>query len=159
VNFAARQEAIRQNQGRPLDESQVNALRASQPQRPQMVRTVGQPANNSQPMGFGRNRPAPAGNATPATPANNPPVRNDRPPTATLPRPAQPAVRPAEPAVKTAEPAVKTAEPSRPAEPAARPAAETHPNAETPRGEHPAAEKKAPEKGKNNKKNDKTDKR
>jgi hypothetical protein len=140
INFSARQEALRQNGGRPLDQAQINSIRSTQPQRPQMVRPVGQPANNSQPMGFGRNRPA--GAAPPVNPTNVPPVRNDRPPSA-QPRPVDPAVRPAETRPNPVQP--------RPVEPAARPA-ETHPN------DRPAAEHKAPEKGKNVKKNDKTDK-
>ena len=71
VNFAARQEALRQNPGRPLDQGQLNNLRAAQPQRPEMVRTVGQPGNN-QPAGFGRppNRPAWRGYGTAGNPAN-----------------------------------------------------------------------------------------
>jgi hypothetical protein len=131
VNFAARQEALRQNPGRPLDQAQLNTLRAAQPPRPSMVRTVGQP-ENSRPMGFGRS-------------PNNAPVRNDRPPGAIQPRPAeQPAARPAEPA-------------NRPAE--ARPNIEARPNAEAPRNQQRPAEERKAEKGKNAKKNDRTDKK
>jgi hypothetical protein len=157
VSFAARQEALRQNPGRPLDQAQLSSIRAAQPPRPQMVRTVGQPAS-SQPMGFGRS-------------PNNAPVRNDRPPGAVQPRPAQqPAARPAEPVNRPAEARPNTetrpnaeTRPNTEARPNAetRPNAEAHPNAEAPRGEqHPApAAHKAPEKGKDAKKNDKTEKR
>ncbi|MGA3241596.1 MAG: DUF6600 domain-containing protein [Bryobacteraceae bacterium] len=68
VAFAARQEALRQNPGRPLDMNQMNALRAAQPPRAQLVRPVNQPAG----AGFGR-----AGNGGP-----QPALRNDRPPSA-----------------------------------------------------------------------------
>src|SRR5580658_7700846 len=50
VAFAARQEALRQNPGRPLDMNQMTALRAAQPPRAPLVRPVNQPA----PAGFGR---------------------------------------------------------------------------------------------------------
>ncbi len=171
INFAARQEALRQNPGRPLDQTQLNTIRASQPARPQYVRTVGQPAN-SQPMQFGRpsNRPAGAG-----APPNSAPVRNDRPPSAVQPRPAE-AARPVEPANRPAEarpnvearPATE-ARPNNPVRPTGeapnnttRPNTETRPNAEArPNGETRSdrpAEHKAPEKGKNTKRNDKTDK-
>lgn len=108
VNFAARQEALRENPGRPLDQAQLNSIRAAQPPRPAMVRTVGQPAN-SQPMGFGRS-------------PNTAPVRNDRPPGAVQPRPAeQPLARPAEPMNRPAEARPNTE---------ARPNAEARPNEE-----------------------------
>ena len=110
VPFAARQEALRQNPGRPLDEAQLNSIRASQPPRPLPVRTVGQPA------GFGRA-------------AGAPPVRNDRPPSATQPRPTQPAET--------------------------RPNAEARPANETRAEERKAAEKGKNEK----KKNDRTEKK
>jgi hypothetical protein len=125
VSFAARQEALRQNPGRPLDEAQLSSLRTAQPPRPQMVRTLGQ-SGNSQPMGFGRS-------------PNNAPARNDRPPGAMQPR-------------TTPEPA------ARPAETVNRPE-EGRPSAEAPRNERPAAGHRATEKGKNAKKNDRTDKK
>ncbi len=82
VSFAARQEALRANPGHPLDQAQLNTLRATQPQRPQYVRSVNTPAGGSQPMGFGRNRPS--NTTTPTAPATNAaPPRNDRPTTAT----------------------------------------------------------------------------
>jgi hypothetical protein len=87
VSFAARQEALRQNPGRPLDMNQMNALRAAQPQRAQMVRPVNQPA------GFGRTvngNPQPAMRVQPA-------LHNDRPPNAQSgARPAVEQPRPAE---------------------------------------------------------------
>lgn len=133
VNFAARQEALRQNPGRPLDQAQLNTLRASEPTRPQMVRQVGRPAA-SEPRQFGR---------APNAPGVAPPVRNDRPPGAMQPRPAgEPANRPVEARPNTE----------------ARPNGEARPNNET-RSEHPAEHKEG-EKGKNEKKkNDRTEKR
>lgn len=87
VSFAARQEMLRQNPGHPLDQAQLNNLRAHEPPRQPMVRTVGQPANNSAPRQFGR----------PAE-GNPPPARNDRPPGAYQPQrnPGEPVSRPAE---------------------------------------------------------------
>jgi hypothetical protein len=163
VNFAARQEALHQNPGRPLDQSQLNTLRGTQPARPQMVRTFGQPAP-AQPGGFARPayRPAEPG-ARPeparpefaprpaerpmenARPAENPrpPARNDRPPSAVQPRPVEPAarpepVRPPEPAARPAERPVENA---RPAEPLARPPARNDrpPSAVQPRPAEPQA--------------------
>ena len=99
VAFAARQEALRQNPGRPLDQAQMASLRASQPApRAQMVRTIGQPGGGQQ---FGR----PNGGAA---------LRNDRPPSATQPRQfGQPAAARPEGATPNNE---------------ARPANETRPN-------------------------------
>jgi hypothetical protein len=76
VAFAARQEAIRQNGGRPLDGNQISTLRAAQPPRQAMVRPV--------------NQPAPAVGARPQ-------FRNDRPPS------AQPGARPAGEQARPAE--------------------------------------------------------
>ena len=138
VSFAARQQALRQNAGRPLDEGQMNALRASQPPRQPLVRTVGQPANNSQPRQFGR----------PAE-GNPPPVRNDRPPGAVQNRPAgEPVSRPAETRPNETRP-----NEARPAE--SRPA-EARPNEERP-SEH-QKETRNEQKGKTQKRNDRTDK-
>jgi hypothetical protein len=106
VAFAARQEALRQNPGRPLDTNQMGALRAAQPQRAPLVRPVTQPGANVQPPV--RTQPA---------------LRNDRPPT------AQPNYQPgARPAVEQPHPAERPAEHTveRPAE-QARPA-EARPN-------------------------------
>jgi hypothetical protein len=175
VSFAARQEVLRQNPGRPLDATQMSTLRAAQPPRPAMVRTVGQPAN-SQPMGFGRAPNRPVGGGTP--PPNAPPVRNDRPPSAVQPRPAaeQPArpVEPARPAETRPNMEARPAETrpnmeARPAEarpnmearPAeARPNGEPRPAGEAARGQHvpTEAERRAAEKGKKGK-NDKTEKK
>jgi hypothetical protein len=91
VAFAARQDALRQNPGRPLDTNQMNALRAAQPQRSQMVRPVSQPA----PAGFGRSV---NGNPQPAT-RPQPALRNDRPPSAQPPG-ARPAVEQTRPNVE-----------------------------------------------------------
>jgi hypothetical protein len=126
VAFAARQEALRQNPGRPLDANQMNTLRAAQPERPAMVRPVSQPA----PAGFGRT--VNNGNPQPAM-RPQPPLRNDRPPS------AQPGVRPA-------------VEQPRPVE---HPA-EAHPAAEPRKEEPPAKanEKRAAKKNDKTEKND-----
>ncbi len=164
VSFAARQEALRQNPGRPLDQAQLNTIRSSQPPRPQFVRTVGQPAN-SPPMQFGRpsNRPAGAG-----SPPNAPPARNDRPPSAIQPRPAErsaePSNRPAEVRPNAESRPNGEARPNTEARPGgearpnteARPTNESRPNGEA-RNERPV-ERKGAEKGKNAKRNDKTEK-
>jgi hypothetical protein len=170
VAFAARQEALRQNPGRPLDANQMNSLRAAQPQRPAMVRPVNQPA----PAGFGRTGMSGAPPAARPQPA----VRNDRPPSAQpvarpAGEPARPAERPAEavrPAERPAEPARPAERPAQPVRPAERPAeavrpaerpAEARPAAE-PRKEEPAARPENKGNEKNNKKvvkkNDKTEK-
>jgi len=78
VAFAARQEALRQNPGRPLDMNQMNTLRASQPPRAALVRPVNQPGPGRPVNGS----PQPAMRPQPA-------LRNDRPPS------AQPGARPA----------------------------------------------------------------
>jgi hypothetical protein len=137
VAFAARQEALRQNPGRPLDMDRMNALRAAQPQRAQMVRPVNQPA----PAGFGRSV---NGNPQPAV-RPQPALRNDRPAS------AQPNSQPsgqtsARPAVEQARPA----EQPRPAE--ARPNAEAHSEQAPAKPESKAGER-------NKKKNDKTEKK
>jgi hypothetical protein len=137
VAFAARQEALRQNPGRPLDMNQMNALRAAQPQRAQMVRPVNQPA----PAGFGRpvnGNPQPAVRPQPA-------LRNDRPPSA-QPNSQTSAQPNARPAVEQARPA----EQPRPAE--ARPNVDAH-------SEQPPAKPESKASEKNKKKNDKTEKK
>jgi hypothetical protein len=165
VAFAARQEALRQNPGRPLDMNRMNALRATQPQRAQMVRPVNQPA----PAGFGRSvnsSPQPAVRPQPA-------LRNDRPPSAqpssqpstqpsTQPS-AQPSTQPSSqpgtlPAVEQTRPAERPVE--RPAE-QPRPA-EARSNVEAHSEQLPAKpEPKSNEKGnrKNDKRSDKTEKK
>jgi protein TonB len=141
VAFAARQEALRQNPGRPLDRNQMNTLRAAQPPRAPMVRPVSQPA----PAAFGRpvnGNPQPAMRPQPA-------VRDDRPPT------AQPGARPAVEQPRPADrPAPHPVEQARPAE--ARPNVEAH-------SEAPPAKQGSKANEKNNKrsdkKNDKTEKK
>jgi len=141
VAFAARQEALRQNPGRPLDRNQMNTLRAAQPPRAPMVRPVSQPA----PAAFGRpvnGNPQPAMRPQPA-------VRDDRPPT------AQPGARPAVEQPRPADrPAPHPVEQARPAE--ARPNVEAH-------SEAPLAKQGSKANEKNNKrsdkKNDKTEKK
>jgi hypothetical protein len=138
VSFAARQEALRQNPGRPLDQTQLASLRASQPApRAQMVRTIGQPGGGQQ---FGR----PNGGA---------PLRNDRPPSATQPRQfGQPAAARPEGATPNNE--------ARPAE--NRPANEARPNNNETRPNEArndrTDQRKGEQKNKNAKRNDKTDK-
>jgi hypothetical protein len=129
VAFVARQEALRQNPGRPLDAAQLNAIRASQPQRASFVRPIGQPA------GFGRS-------------PNAPPVHNDRPPGAMQPHPAAAAERPAERPAEARSNEARPANEARPNE--NRPANDAH-------NEH-AQDQKHEEKGKQTKKNDRTDK-
>ncbi len=141
VAFAARQEALRQNPGRPLDANQMNALRAAQPQRSQMVR----PVNQSAPATFGRG----VNNGTynsPSTVRPQPAIRNDRPPS------AQPGVRPAAEQPRNLD---RPAEQQRPAErPAeARPNVEPHAEQTPAKAEHKGGEKNA------KKRNDKTEKR
>ena len=145
VAFAARQEALRQNPGRPLDMNQMNALRTAQPPRAQMVRPVNQPA----PADFGRpvnGNPQPAARPQPA-------LRNDRPPSA---QPgSQPSPQPgARPAVEQARPAERPAE-----HPVEQPRpAEAHPNVQ-PHSEQAPTKPEAKANGKNNKKSDKTEKK
>jgi hypothetical protein len=109
VAFAARQQALAANPGRPLEAAQVERFRATAPARPAMVRQAGPPAGpaiaprNDRPFGAGApNRPAgvapapserrvenvrPVENLHPAAapaernerPAAPPAVRNDRP--------------------------------------------------------------------------------
>ena len=83
VSFAAKEQALRANGGRPLEPAQEASFRQSQPGRAPMVRTV-----NPQGQTFG-NRPAPqSGQPGVFQPRNtNPqgngmPPRNDRPPSA-----------------------------------------------------------------------------
>jgi hypothetical protein len=151
VAFAARQEALRQNPGRPLDAGQMSALRASQPQHEQMVR----PVNQAAAAGFGRSN---GGNGAPPAARPQPAMRNDRPPS------AQPGARPAEQPRPAGE--SRPAEQPRPAgeqpRAAERPNDAARPNAE-PRKDEPAAKPEAKGNEKNNKKpapkkNDKTEK-
>jgi hypothetical protein len=150
VAFAARQEALRANPGRPLDAQQVNRIRATEPPRPSYVRPVGQPA------GFNRGP-----NTAP------PPMRNDRPANA---RPVgQPENRPAEvrpnppanrpPDVRPENRPNNEIRPNNQPRPnnEVRPNNEQRPNNEArPNNEQRPNERKPPEKGK---KNDRTDKK
>jgi hypothetical protein len=128
VAFAARQEALRQNPGRPLDMHQMNELRAAQPPRAPLVR----PAN--QPSGAGFGRPV-NGNPQPAM-RPQPALRNDRPPS------AQPGARP-------------TVEQPRPAE--ARPSVEAHGEQPPAKQESKANEKNNKRNDKKNDKTEKKD--
>jgi len=118
VSFAARQQALQANPGRPLEPAQVNTLRNNAPAPRPMVRTL--PT---------RQEPAVA----------QPQPRSDRPPNAT-PRP-QPAAQPAaQPAVRQ-EPPNERMPVARPPQPAAQPAA-------APRNERPQQEAAPKEKQK-----------
>jgi hypothetical protein len=76
VSFAARQQALRADPGRPMAPEAVNSMRPVGQQHP-MVRTVGGGAPAGGPgQHFGSNAPRP--NAE--TPEANRPMRNDRPP-------------------------------------------------------------------------------
>ncbi len=84
VPFAARQQALAANPGRPLEAAQIERFRATAPARPAAFRQVGAPAGpavaprNDRPYPGGFNRGG-AG-ATPAPPAYHAaPARNDRP--------------------------------------------------------------------------------
>lgn len=127
VSFAAKQQALQANGGRPLAPEQVNTIRASAPQRAPMVRTVnaapaGRPAPQERPM----TRPMPE--RMPQQQNVRPPV-NDRPAMAPRPAPAMEPRREESRPVPAAEP---RREESRPA-PAER------------RNDRPV--KKAPKKG------------
>ena len=122
VSFAAKEQALRANGGRPLEPAQEANFRQSAPPRAPMVRTV-----NPQGQTFG-NRPAPQGgqpagfpprnnNGNPPNnmPQNNMPPRNDRPPSA---RPMQsnpPVQQQSQPAV-TPRPEPRNETPARPVE-------------------------------------------
>jgi len=137
VPFAQRQQALSASPGRPLDQTQVQRLRAAQPApaRP-MIRQAPAPANVSRPVtpanpGAPAARPASGGqNPPPVREDVRPPSRNDRPAPASAPAnqsapprvqrdvpPPQnnvPAARPVEP--PAAQPR-QTPPPSRPVEP------------------------------------------
>ena len=140
VSFAAKQQALQANGGRPLEPAQVERFRAQTPARAPMVRQANAPsqAPNAAPRNEGRqfgnpNRPAaqqPTGNAP------QPAVRNERPATferGDMQRPvAAPAAREERPAPRP------EAAPAREARPAAR---EERPAA---REERPAAREERP---------------
>jgi hypothetical protein len=100
VSFAAKQQALQANGGRPLAPEQLNSIRASAPARVPMVRSA---APGARPV----ERPMAA--PRPQQPQGSRPLVNDRPPSA---RPA-PAANPARPQTESARPAA--AEASRPA--------------------------------------------
>jgi hypothetical protein len=120
VSFAAREQELRANPGRPLDAARVNALRASAPAARPMVRTVDAGGHLSHPAG------APAVSGRPAMNPNRP-MNNDRPAS----------TRPSYSNPPTAEhPANTGGEVNRPAEhEPAHPAAAA---GNTPNTEHPA---------------------
>ena len=57
VPFAARQQALEANHGRPLDAAQMSSLRASAPARNPMVRQVGSPSGAARPNVMRNDRP------------------------------------------------------------------------------------------------------
>jgi hypothetical protein len=130
VSFAAKQQALAANGGRPLAPEEINRIRATAPVRAPMVRTVGQPAGAP---GSGMARPT----AEPRrdSPSVYRPPSNDRPPS------ARPAVTPngaapnntPRPQTESARPAERVNE-ARPNE--ARPNEVRQPQTET---AHPAA--------------------
>jgi hypothetical protein len=119
VSFAAREQELRANPGRPLEPARVNALRASAPAARPMVRSVDAGGHLSRPAG------APGVSGQPAVNTNRP-MNNDRPSSA---RPSYSNPQPAEHPANTGErnrPAV-----NEPAHPAAA-------TGNTPNTEHPA---------------------
>ena len=137
VPFAQRQQALSASPGRPLDQTQVQRLRAAQPApaRP-MIRQAPAPANVSRPVtpanpGAPAARPASGGqNPPPVREDVRPPSRNDRPAPASAPAnqsapprvqravpPPQNNVPPARPVEPPAAQPRQTPPPSRPVEP------------------------------------------
>ena len=138
VSFAAREQALRANGGRPLEPAQMAQFKGSTPGRNPMVRNAGAPAGGG-----------PGGAMRPETARPNMPARNDRPPNAyggqtfgqprTNGPPAQ--ARPSE----TTRPGAETARPSE----TTRPGVETaRPNS----NERPARGSSTQQQKKNNKK-------
>ena len=126
VPFAQRQQALSASPGRPLDQTQVQRLRAAQPApaRP-MIRQAPAPANVSRPVtpanpGAPAARPASGGqNPPPVREDVRPPSRNDRPAPASAPA-NQSAPKPnnAPPRVQRAVPPPQNnVPPARPVEP------------------------------------------
>jgi hypothetical protein len=119
VSFAAKQQALAANGGRPLAPEQINSIRATAPVRAPMVRTVGQPAGAP---GSGMARPM----AEPrqGSPSVYRPPSNDRPASArpavtpsgvtpnNTPRPQTESVRPAERVNEARPPQTETAHPA-----------------------------------------------
>jgi len=118
VSFAAKQQALAANGGRPLDAAQVERFRTAAPARAPMVRQVSAPAPQVTPRGEGRqfgnpNRPAAA---EPQPAPERPAFRNERPAAQPQPAPERPAVRnerpvPA-PAVREERPAAHQEQPA-----------------------------------------------
>jgi hypothetical protein len=141
VPFAAKQQALAANGGRPLAPAELNTIRASAPPpRQPMVRSAApgnnvQPANNQPGRTFGQpgtNQPGrtfgqpgnnpPASNQPSNQPASNPPARpmvNDRPMNARPQAPVNNGTNPAPPAQQTARPAVNEPRPAANERPAA----------------------------------------
>ena len=136
VPFAQRQQALSASPGRPLDQTQVQRLRAAQPApaRP-MIRQAPAPANVSRPVtpanpGAPAARPASGGqNPPPVREDIRPPNRNDRP------APASPPANQSAPKPNNAPPPVQRAvpppqnnvPPARPVEPPAAQPRQTPP--------------------------------
>ena len=136
VPFAQRQQALSASPGRPLDQTQVQRLRAAQPApaRP-MIRQAPAPANVSRPVtpanpGAPAARPASGGqNPPPVREDVRPPSRNDRP------APASPPANQSAPKPNNAPPPVQRAvpppqnnvPPARPVEPPAAQPRQTPP--------------------------------
>jgi len=136
VPFAQRQQALSASPGRPLDQTQVQRLRAAQPApaRP-MIRQAPAPANVSRPVtpanpGAPAARPASGGqNPPPVREDVRPPSRNDRPAPASAPA-NQSAPKPnnAPPPVQRAVPPPQNnVPPARPVEPPAAQPRQTPP--------------------------------
>jgi hypothetical protein len=111
VSFAARQQALAANGGRPLEPAQVERLRPTAPSRAPMVRQVGPPPappmapRNERPFQGNPNRPA-----MPQPQGNPPPERSERPTPAPVPREERPAMTP--PPVREERPAVREVRPA-----------------------------------------------
>jgi len=128
VPFAARQEALRANPGRPVDGATMDGLRANSPGSAPMVRTVGPPERGPSPDQRQVTQPRPRDGM----------MRNDRP---TNPRPAvTPPIQrnveqPVQPAQRTVDRPVSPVEQPAATRPVDRPA---QPAVGQPQTEHPA---------------------
>jgi len=144
VSFAAKEQALRGNGGRPLEPAAVNNLRpAGQPVHP-MVRTVG----GGVPAGEGAG-PRPGGQG----PEMNRPMRNDRPPSNQGPGNEPAYARPGQ------QPAVQQHPPANTATPAARTPETPHPATQTQSGQpHERASDRPAPKGQQKKDTKQTEK-
>jgi hypothetical protein len=133
VSFAAKQQALQANQGRPLDTNTVNTLRNNNPPRGPMVRTVDSSPRNAPPPRNDRPIGAPRNMQTP------PDVRTQRPVNQTMPPP----VRQNDPAIRTDRPVNQTPPLTKQSEPPVR---TDRPVNQTPpaRGEEPAVRTERP---------------